>query len=136
MTTGDIESSTGDIAESSAAALSGPTPTQDRPRIDALQYDVFLSYSRVDLDITDKIERDLETFPLPRGIRKRLGHRHLNVFRDISDITGNQVETALEEKLKQSRTLVVLCSPAARRSTSVKLSALSLRSRSVSRARS
>ena len=62
------------------------------------------------------MERDLEAFPLPRGVRKRLGRRHLNVFRDISDMTGNQLESGIEQKLEQSRTLVVLCSPAARRS--------------------
>ena len=83
---------------------------------DGLLYDAFISYSRGNLDAADKIERDLETFPLPREIRKRLGRRHLNVFRDVSDLTGNRLDPALEHNLEQSRTLVVLCSPAARRS--------------------
>ncbi len=43
-----------------------------------------------DLDASGKIEPDLESFPLPREIRKRLGRRNLNVFRDISDMTGNR----------------------------------------------
>src|SRR5262245_59953137 len=79
-------------------------------------YDAFIRYSRVNLDAGDKIERDLETFPLPREIRKRIGHRQLNVFRDVNDLTGNRLDSALEHNLEQSRTLIVLCSPAARRS--------------------
>jgi hypothetical protein len=66
--------------------------------------------------VADKIEHDLETFPLPRDIRKQLGRRHLNVFRDISDMTGNRLDPALERHLERSRSLVVLCSPTARRS--------------------
>jgi WD40 repeat protein len=81
---------------------------------DGFLYDGFISYSRLDLDAADKIERDLETFPLPREIRKRLGRRHLNVFRDVNDLTGNRLEPGIEQNLKQSRTLIVLCSPAAR----------------------
>jgi WD40 repeat protein len=86
-----------------------------------MPYDVFISYSRHNADQADKIERDLEKYPLPRDIRKRLGRRHLNVFRDISDMTGNRLEPALELHLLNSRTLVVLCSPAARSSHYVSL---------------
>src|SRR6476619_6613451 len=87
----------------------------------AFLYDAFISYSRRDLDASDKIERDLESFPLPREIRKRLGRRNLNVFRYISDMTGNRLDPALEQHLEQSRTLIVLCSPAARGSRYVSL---------------
>src|SRR5262245_61515698 len=79
-----------------------------------LTYDAFISYSRGNIDEADKIETDLEKFRLPRDIRKRLGRRHLNVFRDVSDITGNVLESALDDKLRQSRALIVLCSPEAR----------------------
>lgn len=43
------------------------------------------------------------------------------LFRDISDMTGNRLDPALEHNLENSRTLVVLCSPAARRSHYVSL---------------
>ena len=114
MTTADFESSTGEEM-GRPEAPSGPGAEPEGPSSDTLPYDVFLSYSRADLEIADKMERDLETFPLPRSVRKRLGHRHLNVFRDISDMTGNRLESGIEQKLEQSRTLVVLCSPATRR---------------------
>lgn len=94
----------------------GLSPGPDAATGDDLRYDAFISYSRRNLEVADKIERDLEKFPLPRDIRKKLGRRHLNVFRDVSDMTGNRLQSGLEEKLAQSRTLVVLCSPAARSS--------------------
>ena len=103
MTISDSHASTGD--ETGRAAVPS-----------GFLYDAFISYSRANIDAADKIERDLESFPLPRDIRKHLGHRHLNIFRDITDMTGNRLESGIEEKLEQSRALVVLCSPAARRS--------------------
>ena len=69
----------------------------------AFLYDAFISYSRRDLDASDKIERDLESFPLPREIRKRLGRRNLNVFRDISDMTGNRLDPAVELRPRESQ---------------------------------
>ena len=102
-------------------APSSPTARSEGGSPDGMPYDVFISYSRHNADQADKIERDLEKYPLPREIRKRLGRRHLNVFRDLSDMTGNRLEPALELHLLNSRTLVVLCSPAARRSQYVSL---------------
>jgi len=69
----------------------------------AFLYDAFISYSRRDLDASDKIERDLERFPLPREIRKRLGRRNLNVFSDISDMTGNRLDPAVELRPRESQ---------------------------------
>jgi hypothetical protein len=83
---------------------------------DDFVYDAFISYTRGNLDVANKIERGLESFLLPREIRKRVGRRCLNVFLDVSDLTGNRLDPALEHNLERSRTLVVLCSPAARRS--------------------
>ena len=88
---------------------------------DGFVYDAFISYSRKNSEIADKVERDLQSFPLTRDIRKRLGRRHLNVFRDVNDLTGNRLTPALEQNLVHSRSLVVLCSPAARASTYVGL---------------
>ncbi len=102
-------------------APSGPGLGQDGSTPDGFLYDAFISYSRDNVDAADKIERDLEAFPLTREVRKRLGRRHLNVFRDVNDLTGNRLDPALERNLEQSRTLVVLCSPGARRSRYVSL---------------
>jgi TIR domain len=79
-------------------------------------YDAFISYSRTNSDAADKIERDLQKFPLTRGLKKRLGRPNLDVFRDVNDLTGNRLTPALVQNLELSRTLVVLCSPVARAS--------------------
>ena len=117
-----------DISDSRASATdasdqAGPDggSAQDQSAHDGFVYDAFISYSRKNSDIADKIERDLQNFPLTREVRKRLGRRHLNIFRDVNDLTGNRLTSALEQNLEQSRTLVVLCSPAARGSTYVGL---------------
>jgi len=88
---------------------------------DGFLYDAFISYSRSNGDAAAKIDRDLERFPLPRDIRKRLGRRYLNVFRDVNDLTGNRLESGIEHRLEESRTLVVLCSPDARASKYVNM---------------
>jgi TIR domain len=100
---------------------SGSAAAQEPSAHDGFVYDAFISYSRKNSDVADKIERDLQNFPLTREIRKRLGRRRLNIFRDVNDLTGNRLTSALEQNLEQSRTLVVLCSPAARGSTYVGL---------------
>ena len=88
----------------------------ERRSPDGMTYDAFISYSRLNTAEAAKIEHDLERFPLPRDIRKQLGQRRLNVFRDVSDMTGNRLDPSLDVHLANSRTLVVLCSPAARQS--------------------
>jgi len=100
----------------SGASAHSPVSNQD-----GFVYDAFVSYSRKNSDAADKIEQDLQKFPLPRETRARLGRRHLNIFRDVNDLTGNRLTSALEHNLERSRTLVVLCSPAARGSTYVGL---------------
>src|SRR6478752_9785471 len=102
MTTPDSQPSATDEA-SRPHAPSGPGSRQEGSTRDGFLYDAFISYSRRNLDVADKIERDLETFPLPRDIRKRLGRRHLNVFRDMNDLTGNRLSPALEQNLTLSR---------------------------------
>jgi WD40 repeat protein len=107
-------SGSGEPAGSSNAALNH-SPT------DGFLYDAFISYSRSNGYAAAKIERDIERFPLPRDVRKRLGRRHLNVFRDVNDLTGNRLESGIERRLEESRALVVLCSPQARASKYVNM---------------
>ena len=121
MTSAGLQPSAGDETGQQIAPSDPASGREGAKEPAGLRYDAFISYSRRDLDVADKIERDLESFPLPHDIRKRLGRRHLNVFRDISDMTGNRLEPALEQHLEQSRTLVVLCSPAACRSAYVSM---------------
>ncbi len=95
---------------------SPPAARSSQGEADGAKYDAFLSYSSRNAEVALKIEDDLENFPLPGAMQRRLKRRHLNVFLDKSDLLGNQVTEALEKNLSRSRTLVVLCSPDSRTS--------------------
>ena len=81
-------------------------------RPSSFQYDAFISYSRRDARFAAELEKKLENYRPPKGIRS---HK-LNVFRDVQDLKGNRLTEALQEAIQRSRHLIVLCSPDARRS--------------------
>lgn len=113
-----------DADAESAGNDAEPASPQHRSGQQTWPYDAFISYSHADarnLAAATKIETDLEHLPLPKTIRRQLGRRHLNVFRDVSDLTGSRLAPSLERHLAESRTLLVLCSPAARASEYVDL---------------
>ena len=82
--------------------------------MDEWLYDAFISYSHRDLYWGKWLQRKLEAFPLPRKIRKERGSRrhHLRVFRDQTDLAGVELQGSLEQSLRQSRCLIVICSTA------------------------
>lgn len=78
-------------------------------------FDVFLSYSRKDKAVAARLEDALESYRIPRGLRGVV--RNLNVFRDEEDITAaDDYYREIEQHLKGSAKLVVVCSPDARKS--------------------
>ena len=77
-------------------------------------YEVFLSYSHRDKPFAVKLEKALRRYRPPIGVKS--GRRRLRVFRDDSEAKGGRLSEELQEALKASRTLVVICSPAARES--------------------
>jgi len=77
-------------------------------------YEVFLSYSHRDKPFAVKLETALKRYRPPIGFK--VGQRRLRVFRDDSEAKGGRLSEALQEALAASRTLVVICSPAARES--------------------
>ena len=78
-------------------------------------FDVFLSYSHKDAAFAARLEDALESYRIPRGLRGVV--RNLNVFRDEKDITaGDDYYREIEQHLRGSAKLVVVCSPDARRS--------------------
>lgn len=86
--------------------------SRDEP--DLAGYDAFLSYSRRDADFARKIEKALEDFRPPKGLKAP--PRRLNIFRDEGDLTGAEYFQAIEGHLRKSSKLIVACSPAARNS--------------------
>ena len=80
----------------------------------ATSFDVFISYSRRDIDFARKLEHALESYKPPRDLP--LPQRYLNVFRDESDFTGVEYFQAVDKHLREASKLLVICSPAARES--------------------
>ena len=72
-------------------------------------YDAFISYSRRDTRFAAKLERDLERYRPPKDTDLR--KRRLRVFRDVQDISGNQLGSALKKAIRDSQYLIVICSP-------------------------
>ena len=88
-------------------------PNFDQPHSD-YTYEVFLSYSHRDKPFVEKLERALRRYRPPIGMK--VPRRRLRVFRDDSEARSGRLSEELEAALRGSRTLVVICSPAARES--------------------
>lgn len=74
-------------------------------------HDAFISYSRKNELFADCLEKALENYPLPKGLRAP--HRRLEIFRDKQDFTGTEYHRSLEKHLQNSASLIVICSPEA-----------------------
>jgi WD40 repeat protein len=77
-------------------------------------YDAFISYSRHDRRFAALLEKALRAYVPPRGLG--VPARHLEIFRDESDLTGVDYHAAIQAHLARSSRLIVICSPAARAS--------------------
>lgn len=91
-------------------AAAAPTPALPVAPV----HDAFISYSRRDRDFAALLEKALKAYKPPPGLG--LPQRTLNVFRDESDFSGTEYYAAIDAQLRQSRKLILLCSPAARAS--------------------
>ena len=83
----------------------------------SFKYSVFISYSRKDIDFARKLETALEAYHPPKHLP--VPHRRLNVFRDESDFTGSDYLASLDNNLRDSSKLLVICSPRSRASSYV-----------------
>lgn len=89
-----------------------------------MKYDAFISYRHTEPDmyVAKKVHKTLETFRIPKKIRKATGKKKIErVFRDQEELPigsdlGNNIEAALEA----SEYLIVICSPRAKESDWVK----------------
>ena len=77
----------------------------------AAKHDAFISYSRKNEAFASRLEQALESFTAPPGLRD--SPRHLEIFRDKQDFTGNEYHRSLETHLQDSAKLIVVCSPEA-----------------------
>ena len=81
------------------------------------KYDAFISYRHSELDkfVAVNLHKALETYNLPKDVRKKLNIKNKTfkrVFRDQEELplTSN-LEDPIVEALKESKYLIVICSP-------------------------
>ena len=81
------------------------------------KYDAFISYRHCDLDkfVAENLHRLLESYDLPKGIKEKLnitGKPIKRVFRDQEELPlSSNLEDPIIEALKDSKYLIVICSP-------------------------
>lgn len=78
------------------------------------KHDAFISYSRHDEVFADKVERAFEGYKPPKELN--VPQRYLDIFRDKTDFKAGAYHENLEKNLQESSKLIVICSPAARKS--------------------
>ena len=80
-----------------------------------MKYDAFISYKHapLDLEIAKKVHKTLENYHIPKAVQKRTGMKRINrVFRDQEELmVGSDLDGKIEEALKNSVYLIVICSP-------------------------
>ena len=96
------------------AALSGA------PTYDDYAYEAFISYRHAphDQKLARRIQRRIEGFAIPRELEgPRAGEKLGKCFRDEDELhTSDSLPALIEDALKRSRFLIVICSPAMRES--------------------
>ncbi|PKK39304.1 WD-repeat family protein [Clostridiaceae bacterium JG1575] len=79
---------------------------------ESYKYEAFISYRHLEPDATvaRKIHEMIETFPLPKEFQREGNAKPFRVFRDREELGAAGLGGALEEALRASRTLIVICS--------------------------
>ena len=81
------------------------------------KYDAFISYRHCDLDkfVAENLHRILESYELPKNIKEKLnieGKAFKRVFRDQEELPlSSNLEDPIVAALKESKYLIVICSP-------------------------
>lgn len=82
------------------------------------RYWAFISYSHRDIAFARKLHARLETWPVPRKLVGRhtplgsIPRRLFPIFRDRDELSGaSNLDEVIQAALKQSRYLIVICSP-------------------------
>jgi hypothetical protein len=95
-----------------------PTPSVAQIEADEFEYWAFISYSQKDSEWADRLQKALETYRVPRHLRstkiskRSLPKRLFPIYRDTTEeASSSDLGAAIQRNLRQSRCLVVICSP-------------------------
>ena len=81
------------------------------------QYAAFISYAHADEAAARRIHIGLETYRLPKGMDVSARNKLTPIFRDVTELTAHHsLSEKIRDAVKTSRFLIVLCSPAAKKS--------------------
>jgi len=83
------------------------------------KYQAFISYKREDDKWASWLQRKLEHYKMPVAVRRTndfLPSYIRPVFKDTTDLSGGVLEKAIDKALRESRYLIVICSPRAAQS--------------------
>jgi uncharacterized protein with WD repeat len=77
------------------------------------KYFAFISYSHKDKKVAKKLQNFIQGYKIPAKLEDRpdLPKRIGRVFRDEDELVGDELTPQIEEALRQSRYLIVVCSP-------------------------
>lgn len=77
------------------------------------KYFAFISYSHKDKKVAKKLQNFIQGYKIPAKLEDRpdLPKRIGKVFRDEDELVGDELTPQIEEALRQSRYLIVVCSP-------------------------
>lgn len=80
------------------------------------RYAAFISYAHADEAMAARLHKALEIYPVPKFLRAQ-GKATKPVFRDVAELTAaHSLSEKIKEAVRDSRVLIVLCSPAAKAS--------------------
>ena len=81
------------------------------------KYQAFISYAHTDEAAARRIHNALETFPIPADMDRAMRKKLTPIFRDVTELTAHHsLSEKIQEAVKNSRFLIVLCSPSAKSS--------------------
>lgn len=81
------------------------------------RYAAFISYARCDEPVAKRLQRRLETFSIHKSIQTDERPQLRPIFRDRTELAAHgSIGNAIQDGLRNSRCLIVLCSPAAKAS--------------------
>lgn len=76
------------------------------------KYIAFISYRHLhpDIEVAKAIHTMVETFRLPKEFYKDIGTENLRVFRDREELSTSSLSNSIQDALKNSKYLIVICS--------------------------
>lgn len=87
----------------------------------AYTYDAFISYKQQsDKKTAKQLHRQLEHFHIPTEYQEKIGKKHFRIFLDKEELRVNSyLRAELKEALRNSKFLIVICSPTSKTASSV-----------------